>query len=408
MKPGDIRIADFTYTLPEERIAFKPLEKRDEAKLLLYEEGAISRDSFKNFAAHLPAGTLLVLNNTRVINARLLFRKTTGARIEIFCLEPAGSIRDYSSVMKETQTAQWVCLIGGISKWTAGPLQMEVAINGKTCMLQATLLHRKKDANTVLFSWTGGHSFIEVINAAGAVPLPPYIKRQPEKSDENRYQTVFAQQQGSVAAPTAGLHFTEEVLRSLSDKLIDTTQVTLHVGAGTFMPVKTATMQEHDMHEEYIDVSAEAIEKLLSAETIAAVGTTALRTIESLYWLGCKAILNPDATALTVEQWDAYDEAILSRQLTKRDALKILLSYMQARDKKNIFTKTKLLIVPGYRFRLADHLSTNFHQPHSTLLLLVAAAIGDDWRRVYAYALDNDFRFLSYGDTSLLKISNKA
>ena len=408
MNPGDIRIADFSYHLPEEKIAFEPLKKRDEARLLVYSNGEITSDNFSNLAGFLPENSLLILNNTKVINARLLFRKSTGAKIEVFCLEPAGAIRDYASVMQQKNTCEWICLVGGIAKWTDGPLSMNLTINGTPSVLQAVLIERKKDANKVQFNWTGNFSFIEIIEAAGAVPLPPYIKREPEKSDELRYQTVFAQADGSVAAPTAGLHFTEEVFNALHQRDISIAELTLHVGAGTFMPVKTDTMQDHEMHEEYIEVSADLLEQLINEPCIIAVGTTALRTLESIYWLGCKAFIHSQASQLILDQWDAYNETLLETKLSKPEALLQLLNWMQRNGTEKLFTKTKLLIVPGYKFRVTDYLSTNFHQPHSTLLLLVAAAIGEDWRKVYEYALQNNFRFLSYGDTSLLKIANKA
>ncbi|MFT3979579.1 MAG: S-adenosylmethionine:tRNA ribosyltransferase-isomerase [Ferruginibacter sp.] len=404
MNPAEISILDYSYHLPDDRIALHPLPQRDASRLLVYKDGQITKTVFSAITDLLPAGSLLVINNTRVINARIVFQKSTGARIEIFCLEPLGAISEYQSVMSATGRSVWKCFIGGAAKWKEPFLEKKLEINGVPVLLKATLLSKEGDAYSVELSWESAHfSFAEIIAAAGYVPLPPYIKRTAEVGDSRRYQTVFAKEEGSVAAPTAGLHFTDAIFEQLEQKDVQKAFVTLHVGAGTFKPVKAATMQEHEMHAEYIDVNIAAIDQLRNkAGHIAAVGTTACRTIESLYWMGVKAMLNPNEEKLAVAQWDVYREPLLSARIAAADALDALAGWMRKKGVNNIFTHTQLMIAPGYRFRLVNMLVTNFHQPQSTLLLLVAAAIGDDWKKMYAYALNNDFRFLSYGDANLL------
>ena len=406
MNPANISIQDYSYTLPEEKIAMFPLAQRDASKLLVYKAGKIEESVFTNIAAFISPQTLMVFNNTKVMNARIRFKKTTGAAIEIFCLEPQGIITEYSSVMNSTKKMQWNCLVGGAAKWKNEVLQKNILVDGEPVILKAKLIEKLSDAYSIELSWNPtSHSFAAIIEAAGDTPLPPYIKRSTNAADSSRYQTIFAQQEGSVAAPTAGLHFTEEIFKNFATKNINKTFVTLHVGAGTFKPVKAATMQEHEMHAEYINVDESTIMQLKkNIGQIAAVGTTSLRTIETLYWLGVKTFLNSGEKKLFLKQWDVYETPLASSNISATDALNSLLAWMQQNNLKNIFTQTQLLIAPGYRFRMANMLVTNFHQPQSTLLLLVAAAIGNDWKRVYDYALQNDFRFLSYGDGNLIYI----
>ena len=404
MHPKEISIQDYTYHLPEEKIALHPLPQRDASKLLIYKKGKLEESVFKNITDFLPENTLLIFNNTKVINARLRFKKASGANIEIFCLEPAEAINEYSSIMSKTQTVRWKCFIGGASKWKNELLEKKIVVDGKTITLYASLIEKIPDAYIVALSWQPSHySFACIIDAAGDVPLPPYIKRNTEIEDTNRYQTIFAKEDGSVAAPTAGLHFTENIFKKMKEKNIEKSFVTLHVGAGTFKPVKAATMQGHDMHSEYIDVSVETIRKLISnTGNIAAVGTTSLRTIETLYWLGVKASLQPELKNLQLHQWEVYLPELVNANMSAAAALEALADWMKKNNLQQIFTKTQLLIAPGYTFKMASMLITNFHQPQSTLLLLVAAAIGNHWKEVYNYALENNFRFLSYGDGNLI------
>lgn len=406
MNPAQISIQDYCYNLPEEKIALHPLAERDASKLLTYKNGRIEENVFANLASYLPAGTLLVFNNTKVINARLKFKKSTGAFIEIFCLEPLGDITEYAGVMATTGSSRWKCLVGGAAKWKNEMLEKNIIVEGQPVNLKAVLVEKLAETYSINLSWTPSHfSFAAVLESAGTTPLPPYIKRTTDEEDVSRYQTIFAEEEGSVAAPTAGLHFTENIFFQLAAKKIDKTFVTLHVGAGTFKPVKALTMQDHEMHAEYIDVDAKSIQDLLDhSGAIAAVGTTSLRTIESLYWLGVKAYLQPATAKLSLQQWDVYQEPLASANVTSQVALRALLNWMQLQKTERIFTQTQLLIAPGYRFKIGNMLVTNFHQPQSTLLLLVAAAIGNDWRKMYEYALGNNFRFLSYGDGNLIFI----
>ena len=406
MKATDISIQDYTYNLPEEKIALHPLQQRDASKLLVYKNGEIEESFFKNIHQFLPEQCLLVFNNTKVINARVRFKKTTGAAIEIFCLEPADAVKEYSSIMNKTTSARWKCLVGGAAKWKNEKLEKEIFIGNEKIILKAALIEKLTETYIIKFSWEPAHySFAAIIESAGDTPLPPYIKRSTDDKDTSRYQTIFAAQEGSVAAPTAGLHFTEAIFKNVAEKNIEKAFVTLHVGAGTFKPVKAATMLGHEMHAEYIDVHFETIEKLkLKAGNIAAVGTTSLRTIETLYWLGVKTLLNPEIKKLQLLQWDVYEQPLAFAAINAKNALTALLNWMKKNDYNNIFTQTQLLIAPGYTFRMVNILITNFHQPQSTLLLLVAAAIGNDWKKMYDYALQNDFRFLSYGDGNLIFI----
>ena len=409
MHPSTLQIKDFTYELPDDRIAAYPLPQRDASKLLQYRHGEIEEKKFRDIVALLPAGSLLVFNNTRVINARLVFKKATGARIEIFCLEPLAKIKDYATVMSAPAKSSWKCMVGGAAKWKEPFLEKQMEIAGRQVLLGAKMLGKPGELYHIEFSWTPAHfSFASILEVAGNTPLPPYIKRAAEAGDSERYQTVFAKEEGSVAAPTAGLHFTEEIFASLEKKAVQKLFVTLHVGAGTFKPVKATQMQEHEMHAEYLEVSAAAIKQMIVMQgNMGAVGTTALRTIESLYWLGVKAHLQPTATSIIVEQWDPYEEQHIQLNLSATQALSALLQWMKTQGRTTIFTQTQLLIAPGYRFRLTKFVVTNFHQPQSTLLLLIAAAIGEQWRKMYQYALENDFRFLSYGDSNLIFIDEE-
>ncbi len=407
LHPKYLSIEDFIYTLPEEKIAFYPLREREASKLLIYNKGEISEDTYRYIDKYLPAESLMVFNNTKVVEARMLFQKPTGGMIEIFCLDPHEQYPDVSAAMAIKKRVKWLCLIGGASKWKKGMVLIHrMNYGGKELLLEAHYLEKRSDCFVIELIWNDEEmSFAEVLHQAGKVPLPPYIKREAEDGDAERYQTTYARFDGSVAAPTAGLHFTQNVLNNLKQKEIDTDFVTLHVGAGTFKPVKSETMEGHQMHAEYIEVNKSLIEKLLiqSEKPIVAVGTTSMRTIESLYWLGCKLLMNPsefDNQLPFVSQWEAYQ--LENEKISVQAALERLIFYLETNKKERLLARTQIIIAPGYSFKLTNGLVTNFHQPASTLLLLVSAFIGNDWRKVYDYALNNDFRFLSYGDGSLL------
>lgn len=400
MHPKYLSIKDYTYHLPEDKIAFHPLAERDTSKLLVYQNGNISTSIYRNIAAFIPENSLLVFNNTRVVEARLLFQKTSGGVIEIFCLEPHEQYADIATAMLQAEKILWKCLIGGASKWKPGQV-LEMKIDSTDIILECRYIERRTDCFVVEFIWNRSLSFSEILHKAGAIPLPPYIKRKADESDAERYQTVYAKHDGSVAAPTAGLHFTAEIFSSLKEKNIQIDFVTLHVGAGTFKPVKAEIMENHEMHAEYMDVPVELIENLCNNlnKTIVAVGTTSLRTIESLYWMGVKqtAVRNHESG---VSQWEPYENA--DKTISAGDALNALLKWMKKNKLKRLIGKTQLIIAPGYKPRIANALITNFHQPQSTLLLLVAALVGDNWKSVYDFAMENNFRFLSYGDGTLL------
>lgn len=406
MHPKNLSIADFTYDLPNERIAKYPLEDRDSSKLLVYKSGKITPSTYQNIADFLPSDTLLVFNNTKVVEARLMFQKATGGVIEIFCLEPGDEYGDITSAMLQKGRVKWKCLVGGASKWKHGMrLQKFIDENGRQILLEAAIAGRLSDSFIIELSWQPEElTFAEMLHLAGYIPLPPYLHRDVEENDKNRYQTIYAKHDGSVAAPTAGLHFTESVFQKLAAKNIQREFVTLHVGAGTFKPVKAETMDAHEMHAEFIDVSFEAIENLLNHldKTIVAVGTTSLRTIESLYWMGYKILHQPNISLdeLTVQQWDPYE--LEEIPVSAKNALESLLQWIATKKLERIITKTQILIAPGYRLKIAKGIITNFHQPQSTLLLLVSAIVGDRWKEIYQYAMDNEFRFLSYGDGCLL------
>ena len=405
MHPKHLSISEFTYDLPEEKIARYPLVKRDSSKLLIYKDRTLEETLYENIDRFLPPDSLLIVNNTKVIEARLLFQKPTGALIEIFCLEPYMQKGDITTAMLQTESVEWLCLIGGASKWKPGQiLQKKISLPETKVVVEAKFLRKINSSFALRLSWTPANlSFAEVLHFAGSIPLPPYLKRDAESTDKERYQTVYAHTKGSVAAPTAGLHFTAQILERLRQK-VDIDYITLHVGAGTFKPVKTDTMEQHEMHAEFIDVGISSIKKIIdyAGGFITSVGTTSLRTVESLYWMGVKSILNKNISQedIIVQQWDPYE--LQAKNITVSDALNALLEWMIKNNLSRLVTKTQILIAPGYEMRLTNALVTNFHQPKSTLLLLVAAFIGEDWRKVYTYALNNEFRFLSYGDGCLL------
>ena len=405
MHPRELSIQNFTYTLPDERIATHPLTERDESKLLVYKSGRMEDDVYSNLDQYLPGKSLMIFNNTKVVEARLIFQKSTGAQIEVFCLEPDVRYADITTAMQQQGKVFYKCLIGGASKWKHGmKLEKVIAIGDKKVILQAAIADRLPGCFIIELSWEPTNlSFAELLHIAGIIPLPPYLNRPAEEADKNRYQTIYAINDGSVAAPTAGLHFTEKVFEKLEKKNILKGFVTLHVGAGTFKPVKALTMDEHEMHAEFIDVTLDTIEKLIShdKQAIVAVGTTSLRTIESLYWMGIKVLNNEiiSIEELAICQWDPY-EIETARPAT--EALTALLTWMLTNKMDRLVTKTQILIAPGYKLRVANGIITNFHQPNSTLLLLVAAIVGEDWKKIYQHALDNNFRFLSYGDGCLL------
>ena len=407
MHPKNLSIDDFDYDLPEERIAVYPLPQRDQSKLLIYQNGHISEDIYRNIADHLPERSFLVFNDTKVIKARILFQKATGAVIEIFCLEPYEKINDYAVVLQQKNFTTWKCMIGGAGKWKEKFLEKKFLINGEEVTLKAGLVEKLSDAYVVKLSWQpGNYSFAEIIEHAGQTPLPPYIKRKAEESDAEKYQTIYSHYEGSVAAPTAGLHFTRDIFSSLKNKKIETGFVTLHVGAGTFKPVKSANMEGHEMHAEWIDVSTKFIEQLIENvdNKIFCVGTTSVRTVESLYWMGLKTFINPEIELehLKINQWEVYEQELLQTNLTAKESLTSLFNYLITKNAHRLLIQTQIIIAPGYEFKIADGIITNFHQPKSTLLLLVSAMIGEKWKEMYEYALNNQFRFLSYGDGCLI------
>lgn len=402
-KTQQIRIEEFDYPLPDERIAKFPLAKRDESKLLLYKDGKVSESVFKHIVDYLPEGTLMVYNNTRVIQARLLFRKETGAKIEIFCLEPVEP-HDYALVFQQTKCCRWTCLVGNLKKWKEGRLTKEVQWQGEVVRLQAEKLQSCGDSHLIEFSWDHPScTFADLLDAAGVLPIPPYLNRETEESDLKTYQTVYSKIKGSVAAPTAGLHFTPEVLADIDAHGFGREEVTLHVGAGTFKPVKSETIEGHEMHTEFISVRRSSIERIQrNLGKIVAVGTTSVRTLESLYYIGVTFATHPEATAddLVVQQWMPYDEA--NNVLSAEEALQNILDYLDRHQSETLVTATRIIIAPGYTFKIVRGIVTNFHQPKSTLLLLISAFVKGDWKQIYDYALTHDFRFLSYGDSSLL------
>ncbi|MBP3349858.1 MAG: S-adenosylmethionine:tRNA ribosyltransferase-isomerase [Bacteroidaceae bacterium] len=398
----NIRIEDYDYPLPDERIAKFPLAQRDSSQLLVYKNGAIGCHVFSDLPSQLPDDVMLVFNNTRVIQARMHFRKATGAVIEIFCLEPLAPA-DYALSLQSTHSCRWLCLIGNAKKWKEGALQLVFDHAGREVVMSATRGVQHGDGFEVDFSWNDDSiTFGELLETLGELPIPPYLNRATEESDKTTYQTVYSKIEGSVAAPTAGLHFTPTVLDAVRAKGIPTHELTLHVGAGTFKPVKSDTIDMHEMHTEYISVSRALIEQLCySPRRVVAVGTTSVRTLESLYYIALSLYRNPQASPeeLRVEQWAPYAD---NPELSRAEAMQLLLDYLDRTGADRLVSATRIIIVPGYRFHIVDGIVTNFHQPRSTLLLLVSAFVAGDWQAIYNYALAHDFRFLSYGDSSLL------
>ncbi|HXR82850.1 MAG TPA: S-adenosylmethionine:tRNA ribosyltransferase-isomerase [Hanamia sp.] len=407
MHPKNLSISDFDYELPEEKIAVYPLAERDQSKLLVYKKGIISEDIYRNISTYLPEKSFLVFNDTKVIKARILFQKKTGAVIEIFCLEPYEKINDYAVVLAQKNSTRWKCMIGGAGKWKEKFLEKEIEIDDKKIVIRSQLIEKLSDAYVVELFWDpGNYSFAEIIDHAGVTPLPPYIKRKAEASDVERYQSIYSHYEGSVAAPTAGLHFTEAIFSSLNQKTIDTGFVTLHVGAGTFKPVKAENMEGHEMHSEWMDVSIHFLQQLTDHidKDVFCVGTTSVRTVESLYWMGLKIFLNPKIQPedLKINQWEVYEEPLKSNICSAKEALQSLIKYLENKKTERLFIQTQIIIAPGYSFKIINGMVTNFHQPKSTLLLLVSAMIGENWRKLYDYALTHSFRFLSYGDGCLI------
>ena len=392
-----LSISDYNYPLPEARIAKYPLPERDHSKLLIYKDGEVREDRFFRVGDYIPALSLLFYNYTRVIQARLVFHKPSGARIEIFCLEPLAP-HDYQLSLSSTEGCTWKCMIGNAKKFRETAIDMPLQVAGGNVVLRATKGEQTGNTFAVTFSWEGGLSFAEILDAAGELPIPPYLNRPTEERDKTTYQTVYSRIKGSVAAPTAGLHFTEAVLADLRQRGIKTTELTLHVGAGTFQPVKTEDANLHTMHTEIIAVPRQAIVDILAnLGHIVAVGTTSMRTLESLYFLGCLLLCGD--RSLHVPQFMPYEQ---EWTLSTEEALQALLAYLDETHQDTLHAETQIMIKPGYRFRVVEQLITNFHQPKSTLLLLVSAFVGEDWKKIYDYALAHDFRFLSYGDSSIL------
>lgn len=401
MEPKTIRIQDYHYDLPSEKIAKYPLEERDSSKLLIYKDKIISESKYALIDKYLPNNSLLFFNNTKVIPARLFFNTNTNKHIEIFCLEPISTDSDPYIELNKTSSSTWKCIVGGAVKWKEGL----VTLKQDNLNIYAEKIEKINDVFIIKFSWEpADKTFAEVLEIAGSLPIPPYLKRSTETIDLLRYQTVYAQHSGSVAAPTAGLHFTNDLIEKIKSRPCKIKNLTLHVGAGTFKPVKSETMADHEMHQEYIDVDIQTIEDLRSSlnECIIAVGTTSLRTLESLYWIGRKLHQNPDyqSKEIAISQWEAYESKDI--KITKEEALNAIINYLTKINSSHLYAKTGILIAPGYQFRLVNALVTNFHQPESTLILLIAAFVGNDWREIYRYALNHNFRFLSYGDGSLL------
>jgi len=405
IKVKNISIKDYTYQLPDEKIAKFPLENRDDSKLLYRQNSGIKNIKFKNLPGLLKKDDLLVFNNAKVIQARLAFKKETGANIEIFCLEPHKPA-DYNLSFQSINRCEWKCLVGNLKKWKTGSLRKEIEINNHKYIIEAKKIEQNGTSVIIGFSWHSLDflnqeiSFADILEQTGKTPLPPYLNREAEKSDKIRYQTVYAKQKGSVAAPTAGLHFTDNVFNELDANGIKKLELTLHVSAGTFRPVKSETIEGHTMHEEHFRLEKSFLEQLIKQKgRVLAVGTTSVRTLESLYWLGVKLLENPDIIeGLVIGQWEVYS---MNKNISLKDSLFALIKYLENKETDFLEAVTQIIIVPGYKFQVIDGLITNFHLPQSTLLLLIAAVVGDGWKKIYDYALTNDFRFLSYGDSSL-------
>ena len=403
--PKHIRISEFNYPLPDERIAKFPLPVRDQSKLLLYRHGEVTEDIFTSLPDYLPANSLMIFNNTKVIQARLHFHKETGALIEVFCLEPVQP-NDYALNFQQTEHAAWLCMIGNLKKWKEGALKREITVKGKPLTLTAERGACHGTSHWVDFRWNNPEiTFADILEVFGELPIPPYLNRETQESDKETYQTVYSKIKGSVAAPTAGLHFTPRVLDALREKGVALEELTLHVGAGTFKPVKSEEIEGHEMHTEYISVNRSTLEKLVAHEGKAiAVGTTSERTLECLYHIGVTLLHNPNATEedLHVKQWQPYETALETAATPAVDALQAIIAYLDRHHMETLHSSTQIIIAPGYEYRIVKAMVTNFHQPQSTLLLLVSAFLHGDWRKIYDYALAHDFRFLSYGDSSLL------
>ena len=403
----EISIDEYDYQLQDERIAKFPLQNREESKLLLYRDGEVSESVFKNLPDYLPEGSLVVFNNTRVIRARLLFAKDTGAKIEIFCLEPEEP-RDYAMNFQADGQCRWTCLVGNSKRWKEGVLKRALVVGDTEITLSAERLQSHGETHSILFKWAAqatdnspAPSFADVLDAAGVLPIPPYLHRDTEESDLQSYQTVYSKIKGSVAAPTAGLHFTTDVLDELEKKGFGRTEVTLHVGAGTFKPVQSETIGEHEMHTELISVTRASIAALIeSLGRITAVGTTSVRTLESLYFIGATLAATPSPESLDVKQWTPYERTLPN--ISTKESLTNIVAYLDRLGLERLIASTQIIIAPGYEFRVVDNMITNFHQPKSTLLLLVSAFVKGEWRAIYDQALTRNFRFLSYGDSSLL------
>ncbi|MFI3319964.1 MAG: S-adenosylmethionine:tRNA ribosyltransferase-isomerase [Rikenellaceae bacterium] len=398
-----IDINSFDYPLPDERIAKFPLENRSDSKLLHYHNGVIEERRFADIGKYIPEGGLLVFNNTKVIRARIIMHKPSGARIEIFCLEPHNPA-DYERALAAKGEGEWSCIVGNLKKWKSGDVEIRFELDGEEHMLRAEMVHNGGREHIIRFKWSCDLTFGELLELLGRIPIPPYLNRESEEIDLTRYQTVYSKFEGSVAAPTAGLHFTEEVIEKMKDRGVETAEVTLHVGAGTFLPVKEEDATQHPMHTEHFDVKLSTLSSLRERYgKIVAVGTTSVRTMESLSALAyrIKQSGNPEVER-TVGQWELYD---IDEEFSGAEALDMLISYMESRELERLTASTQIMITPlGYKFRIVKYIITNFHQPKSTLLLLVSAYVGEDWSLIYKYALEHNFRFLSYGDSSLLMV----
>ena len=400
----DIDIKDYLYDLPDDKIAKYPLTERDESKLLIYKDGIISESVFKSIVHVLPHNAMLVFNNTKVIHARIFFQKQTGAKIELFCIEPAHP-HEYQIALSAKESVSWYCIIGNAKRWKDGKLIKVIKSDKGEINLYAEKVGTNGDLTEIKFSWDNtDFSFAEIIQLGGALPIPPYLNRESNNKDEDDYQTIYAKVEGSVASPTAGLHFTEQVLNKLRANNIHLEEVTLHVGAGTFKPIKAEKLQNHTMHEEHIIISKQTIENLThqieNSHPIVAVGTTSTRTLESLYWLGVKLMQGASIQSMLLKQWEVYND--LPQNMPVLEVLKRLNNEMERLNLDVFSANSQIVIAPGYRFRMVDILITNFHQPENTLILLIAAFVGDTWKAIYNYALSNNFRFLSYGDSSIL------
>ena len=398
---GNIEIEDYNYDLPDERIAKFPLEKREMSKLLFQSGNNIEEKRFTELPKLLPTNSLLIFNETKVVKARLLFKKSTGAAIEIFCLEPVEPVNDFQLAYEQKSPVVWKCFIGNAKRWKSGKLELNIIASGRETTLYAEKIEQLSEGYLVSFQWDNDDIiFSDIISNAGFVPIPPYLNRKPVDEDSTRYQTVYAQHKGSVAAPTAGLHFTDDIIEKLCEEGIERDKLTLHVGAGTFKPVVSKTIAQHEMHTEKIVVGIDTLKHILRKlnDPIIPVGTTSMRTIESLYWMAVKLDMGDDG--FEVEQWDPY-ELFVDPYFNSKQAISLLIKHLEENKLSEIKGETRLMIAPGYKFKIASGLITNFHQPKSTLLLLVSALVGENWKNAYDYALINDFRFLSYGDSCL-------